>query len=104
MELEQELEVEEAEEDLQKAEDLLDSAMESAMDEFRSFERELERMEREELGGLVETAEKARKMGKMMEKAASVASKRYVEAALNSATASMKSAWRGISSPKVHPS
>ncbi|XP_054778992.1 uncharacterized protein LOC129286914 [Prosopis cineraria] len=104
MELEQEKEEEEAEDALQKAEDYLDSVMESAMDEFRSFELELERLEKSELDSLVHTAESARKMGRLMEKAASVASKRYIEAALNSATASMKSAWKGLSSGKVHPS
>ncbi|XP_028775490.1 uncharacterized protein LOC114732369 [Neltuma alba] len=104
MELEQEKEEEEAEDALQKAEDYLDSVMESAMDEFRSFELELERMEKSELDSLVQTAESARKMGRLMEKAASVASKRYIEAALSSATSSMKSAWKGLSSGKVHPS
>ncbi|KAI9070968.1 hypothetical protein K1719_047070 [Acacia pycnantha] len=104
MELEAEKEEEEAEDALQKAEDYLDSVMESAMDEFRSFELELEKMEKSELDSLVHTAESARKMGRSMEKAASVASKRYIEAALSSATASMKSAWKGLSSGKVHPS
>lgn len=104
IELEHDQEVEEAEEAMDRAEEYLDSVMESAMDEFRSFEQELERMEREELDSLVETAEKARKMGRLMEKSASVASKKYIEAALNSATASMKSAWKGLSSGKVHPS
>lgn len=104
MEHEAEREEEEAEDALQKAEEHLDSMMESAMDEFRSFELELEKIEKSELNSLVNTAESARKMGRLMEKAASVASKRYIEAALNSATSSMKSAWKGISSGKVHPS
>lgn len=103
-ELEQEKEVEEAEVEMQQAEDYLDSVMESAMDEFRRFEEEFEMMSKAEMESLVETAESARKMGGLMEKAASIASKRYIEAALNSATASMKSAWKGISSGKVHPS
>ncbi|KAF5733313.1 hypothetical protein HS088_TW17G00855 [Tripterygium wilfordii] len=103
MELEQENEVEAAEIELAEAEDELDSSMERAMDEFRRFEEEMERMAEEELSRLEETAERARKMGKLTENAASVASKRYIEAALNSATASMKSAWKGISSNKVHP-
>ncbi|KAL5787438.1 hypothetical protein ACOSP7_004387 [Xanthoceras sorbifolium] len=104
MELEHENEVQEAETDMKQAEEYLDSVMESAMDEFRRFEEEMERMSKKEMEGLVETAEKARKMGKSMEKAATVASKRYIEAAMNSATASMKSAWKGISSNRVHPS
>lgn len=104
MELEQEKEVKEAEVAVQQAEDYLDSAMESAMDEFRRFEEEMERMEKAELESLEKTADGARKMGNLMEKAATIASKRYIEAALNSATASMKSAWKGLSSNKIHPS
>ncbi|KAF5448611.1 hypothetical protein F2P56_029123 [Juglans regia] len=104
MELEEQKEVEEAETAAQRTEDYIDSVMESAMDEFRLFEEELERMSMAELKSLVDTAESARNMGNLMEKAASVASTRYLEAALNSATASMKSAWRGLSSKKVHPS
>ncbi|XP_041014750.1 uncharacterized protein LOC121257673 [Juglans microcarpa x Juglans regia] len=104
MEQEQQKEVEEAETELQQAEDYLDSVLESAMDEFRRFEAELESRSKAEMKSLVETGENARKMGNLMEKAATVASKRYMEAALNSATASMKSAWKGLSSKKVHPS
>ncbi|XWS62524.1 hypothetical protein CRYUN_Cryun06bG0018800 [Craigia yunnanensis] len=104
MELEQEKEVKEAEITMHQAEDYLDSVMESAMDEFRRFEEEMERMSKAELNALEETAEKARKMGKLMEKAATIASKKYIEAAVNSATASMKSAWKGLSSKKIHPS
>lgn len=104
MELEQRKEVEEAEAAMQQAERYLDSAMESAMDEFRCFEEELESLSKAELNSLEETAERARKMGNTMEKTAAVASKRYMEAAMNSATASMKSAWKGIASKKVHPS
>ncbi|XP_057736794.1 uncharacterized protein LOC130954076 [Arachis stenosperma] len=103
-ELEQQTEVEEAEVSMQEAEDYLDSVMECAMDEFRLFEEEFESMSKAEMESLVNTAESARKMGNLMEKAASIASKKYIEAALNSATASMKSAWKGISSGKVHPS
>lgn len=104
MELQHQNEIEEAELSMQQAEDYLESVMESAMDEFRRFEEEMENMSIAEVKSLEETAESARKMGKVMEKAATIASKRYVEAALNSATASMKSAWKGLSSNKVHPS
>ncbi|KAJ8768260.1 hypothetical protein K2173_021200 [Erythroxylum novogranatense] len=104
MELEHEKEVKEAEVAAQEAEDYLDSVMEGAMDEFRRFEQEMERLEKAELHSLEHTAEGARNMGKLMEKAATIASKRYMEAALSSATASMKSAWKGLSSNKVHPS
>lgn len=103
-ELEQETELEETEHAMQEAEEHLDSVMESAMDEFRRFEQEMERISRDEVESLVQTAEKARKMGNLMEKSAAIASKKYMEAALNSATSSMKSAWKGISSGKVHPS
>ncbi|KAI5448559.1 hypothetical protein KIW84_015825 [Lathyrus oleraceus] len=99
-ELEQETELEETEHAMQEAEEHLDSVMESAMDEFRRFEEEMERISRDEVESLVQTAEKARKMGNLMEKSAAIASKKYMEAALNSATSSMKSAWKGISSGK----
>ncbi|CAL8998062.1 unnamed protein product, partial [Prunus brigantina] len=100
VELEQQQEVEAAEVAMQEAEDYMDSVMESAMDEFRRFEEEMEAISKAELDSLVATAESARKMGKFMENAATIASKRYIEAALNSATASMKSAWKGISTSK----
>ncbi|CAK7323358.1 unnamed protein product [Dovyalis caffra] len=104
MVLEQEEEVKEAEVAMEQAEDYLDSVMESAMDEFRRFELEMESMARKELESLERTADSARNMGNLMEKAATIASKKYMEAALNSATASMKTAWKGLSSKKVHPS
>uniref|UniRef100_A0A5B6ZIQ0 Maternal effect embryo arrest 9 n=1 Tax=Davidia involucrata TaxID=16924 RepID=A0A5B6ZIQ0_DAVIN len=105
-ELEQEKEVEEAENSMREAEDYLDSVMETAMDEFRRFEEELDGKSKAEMQDLVQVAESARKMGKSMENAANVASNKYVEAALNSATASMKTARKGLSSNsnKVHPS
>ncbi|GMJ05652.1 maternal effect embryo arrest 9 [Hibiscus trionum] len=104
MELEQEKQVKEIETSMQQAEDYLDSVMEEAMDEFRRFEEEMEDMCKAELKGLKDTAVKARKMGNLMEKAATVASKKYMQAALNSASATAKSAWKGLSSKKVHPS
>ncbi|CAL5438844.1 unnamed protein product [Camellia sinensis] len=102
MELEHENEVEQAEESMKEAEDELDSAMESAMEEFRLFEEEMEREAKAELQGLVRIGESAWKMGKSMEKAASIASRKYVEAAMNSASASMKSAWKGLSSSNTN--
>ncbi|EXC32996.1 hypothetical protein L484_014776 [Morus notabilis] len=104
MELHLQQEAEDAEFGLQEAEDELNSAMEAAMEEFRLFEEEMERMEKAELNSLEATAESERRMGKLMEKAATVASKRYIEAAMNSAAAAMRSAWKGISSNRVHPS
>ncbi|CAL1385518.1 unnamed protein product [Linum trigynum] len=103
LELEHEQEVDSAESEMEAAEDELESAMEAAMEEFRRFEEEMEGMAKAELEGLERTGEKARRMGKVMEKAASAASKRYVEAAVNSATATMRSAWKGVSKQKVHP-
>ncbi|KAL4281985.1 hypothetical protein GQ457_03G001130 [Hibiscus cannabinus] len=104
MELEHEGHVKQAEITMQEAEDYLDSVMESAMDEFRRFEEEMEGGSKGELDGLEDAAEKARKMGNLMEKGATIASKLYVEAAMNSATAAMKSAFKGLSTKKVHPS
>ncbi|KAA0039061.1 uncharacterized protein E6C27_scaffold84G001570 [Cucumis melo var. makuwa] len=104
IELQHQNEFQDAEIAMQQAEDYLDSVMEDAMDEFRRFEEEFDRMAEAELQQLLDKSEKARKMGSLMEKAASVASKRYMEAAMNSATASMRSAWKAISSNKVHPS
>ncbi|GMQ01747.1 hypothetical protein CsSME_00048282 [Camellia sinensis var. sinensis] len=63
MELEHENEVEQAEESMKEAEDELDSAM----------EKEMEREAKAELQGLVRIGESAWKMGKSMEKAASIA-------------------------------
>ncbi|KAJ6741417.1 MATERNAL EFFECT EMBRYO ARREST 9 [Salix viminalis] len=101
MECEQVKEVKQAEVAMQQAEDYLDSVMEDAMDEFTRFEVELERMARNELGDLEKTAESARNMGNLMEKAAAIASTKYMEAALNSATASMKTASKGLSTKKT---
>ncbi|GMH06739.1 hypothetical protein Nepgr_008579 [Nepenthes gracilis] len=106
MKLECAKEEEGAGDSMREAEEELKSAMESAMEEFRLFEEEMNRTAKAELRSLVQMGEVARKMGKSMEKAASIASKKYVEAALASATASMRSAWKRLSSSnfKVHPS
>ncbi|CAL0299242.1 unnamed protein product [Lupinus luteus] len=53
---------------MQQVEDYLDSIMESAMDEFRLFEQEFNMMSKTEMESLVESAESARKRGKLMEK------------------------------------
>lgn len=104
MELECNREEESAEEAMEEAEAELNSAMESAMEEFTRFEQELETEAMAEYYSLLNLGEASRRMGKTMETAAYVASKKYIEGALNSATNSMKSAWKGISSHKVHPS
>ncbi|KAI3774510.1 hypothetical protein L1987_49068 [Smallanthus sonchifolius] len=106
MELDLENEVTEAEDSMKAAEEELNSAMEEAMEEFRKFEEEMERESNKELQGLLSIGESARRLGKTMEKAANIASNKYIEAALNSATASMRSAMKKVSakSKKVHPS
>ncbi|KAL3814477.1 hypothetical protein ACJIZ3_015745 [Penstemon smallii] len=106
LELENENEYQTAESEMKEAEEYLDSAMDRAMDEFRRFEEEMNSVCEAEHDSLVSVAESARKMGKNLEKLADFASKKYIEAAVNSATASMKSAVKAISnnSKKVHPS
>ncbi|KAF5179429.1 maternal effect embryo arrest [Thalictrum thalictroides] len=107
MEADLEKEVQEAEMSMKDAEDYLDSVMESAMEEFRWFEHELDTTAKAELESLVRAGENAKMMGKSMENAATIAAKKYMEAALHSATTSMKSAWKkGLSSKtsKIHPS
>ncbi|KAK4751900.1 hypothetical protein SAY87_020698 [Trapa incisa] len=91
--LEEELEADAA---LEETEATLDSAMEMAMEEFQRFEEDADRISKEEYNKLVETGERARTMGNLMEKTASVASKKYVEAAINSATASTRAAVKGF--------
>ncbi|CAI9786180.1 unnamed protein product [Fraxinus pennsylvanica] len=105
VELEQEKEVKESENYMNEAEGYLDSVMESAMEEFRLFEEEMNRVSKVEYQSLVNVAEGARKMGSSLEKVATFAANKYIEAAVNSATASMKSAIKAISSnaKKVHP-
>ncbi|KAF8404109.1 hypothetical protein HHK36_008989 [Tetracentron sinense] len=97
MELEHENAIEEAKNSMREAEDYLNSIMDSAMDDFRRFEEELESRSKAELQSLVKVAETAKKMGNSMEKAATIASKKYMEAAVHSATVSMKSARKGLS-------
>ncbi|KAI4296250.1 hypothetical protein L6164_036223 [Bauhinia variegata] len=93
MELEQPKDMEVAEDATQQPEDYLDTVMESAMDEFRRFEEELEKISRPEMNSLVETAETT-----------SIVAENHIEVALNSASASVKPAWKGLASGKVHPS
>ncbi|XP_074295734.1 uncharacterized protein LOC141623530 [Silene latifolia] len=118
MELECQAEADAAETAMQEAEDELNSALDSAMDEFQCQEAEddlmvkqavaeclsFEKQAMAEYNALLTTAEASRKMGKSMEKAATAASNKYIQAALNSATNSMRSASKAISSRRVHPS
>ncbi|KAI4367105.1 hypothetical protein MLD38_022877 [Melastoma candidum] len=100
-------ELDAAEAEAEEAETVIaKSAMEEAMDEFRRFEEEMDRMAREELGELVENGERAWRIGVLMDKAATAAAKKYMDGAVGYATASMRSAWKslGAANKKVHPS
>ncbi|KAA3463319.1 Maternal effect embryo arrest 9 [Gossypium australe] len=66
------MEEKEAEKAMQEGEDYLHSVMETAMDEFRKFEDEMERM----LMAENSLQKKAKRMGNSMEKAANFASKK----------------------------
>ncbi|KAH7865742.1 hypothetical protein Vadar_010611 [Vaccinium darrowii] len=93
--------------ELQKAEDYLDSCLENAMEEFQRFEDELDREVRDELRGLDRVAEYVWEMGKSMEKEVTAASNKYVEEAVKSAGGSVESGSKGNSSSssnKFHPS
>ncbi|KAL4572252.1 hypothetical protein LXL04_019022 [Taraxacum kok-saghyz] len=68
MELEHETEVAEAEDSIKEAEDYLESAMESAMEEFRRFEEEMEAESNKELQGLLSIGEAARERGDVEKK------------------------------------
>ncbi|XP_068641291.1 uncharacterized protein [Aristolochia californica] len=98
--------VDDAEISLKDAEEYLESLLESSMEDFRELEKEAEQESKAELDGLVRDASAVKKMGEMIGKAASTYSNKYIEAALSSATASMKSARKRLSltPPKVHPS
>lgn len=74
------------------------------MEEYRRTLEEMERMEAAELRELEEKAETARRTGNLMEKAATIAAKRHIAAAMGSAAASMRSAWKAAAGNKVHPS
>ncbi|XP_068636798.1 uncharacterized protein [Aristolochia californica] len=92
--------VDEAELSQKEAEEYLNSRLESSMEDFRELEKDAEQ------DGLVRDSNAVKKMGEMIGKAASSYSDKYIEAALSSATATMKSARKGLSMtpPKVHPS
>ncbi|KAK9167615.1 hypothetical protein Scep_002806 [Stephania cephalantha] len=100
-------EIEQSQMSMKEAEDYLDSVMANAMDEYRRFEEESDRTAEIELGKLNRTADGVFRVGRSVERAASMVSKKYFEAAVTSAMASVKSAKKGLSSAaskKVHPS
>lgn len=86
---------------LKEAEDYLDSIMEAAMAEFQQSYDAAEKSSKEEISSLVHTADAARKMGQSLGAAAAGASEKYMDAALSSAVATMKSAF---ATSKIHPS
>lgn len=104
-ELDQENELAQSESYTKESEEYLDSAMEEAMAEFYRFEEEMDTLCKSEYSSLINVAESARKLGKNLEKVADFAATKYIEAAVGSATASMKSAAKAISnnSKKIHP-
>ncbi|XP_058097191.1 uncharacterized protein LOC131242515 [Magnolia sinica] len=106
MEAEGQKEVQEAEISMREAEDYLNSLMDTAMDDFERFSKELDRSSKAELSGLTRAADAVKKSGDLLGNSMTVASKKYMDAALLAATASMKTAWNGFSntSSKVHPS
>ncbi|KZV22726.1 hypothetical protein F511_05358 [Dorcoceras hygrometricum] len=104
-ELDHQDELAQSESHIKESEEYLDSAMEDAMAEFRLFEEEMDKLCQSEYSSLIHVAETARKLGKNLEKAADFAATKYVEAAVGSAVASMKSAAKAISNNrnKIHP-
>ena len=103
MESELQKEAEDAVNAMAEAEAELEAAMDDAMEEFRRFEEETEREAMAEYRSLMGLGDASWKMGQIWEKSATGASNKYIEAALNSANNSMKSAAKGISNAKVHP-
>ncbi|KAK9096026.1 hypothetical protein Sjap_021523 [Stephania japonica] len=100
-------EIEQSQMSIKEAEDYLDSVMATAMDEYRRFEEDSDRTAEIELARLNWTADGIKRVGRSVDRAASMLSKKYIEAAVSSAMASVKSAKKGISSAaskKVHPS
>uniref|UniRef100_A0A7C9CDG0 Uncharacterized protein n=2 Tax=Opuntia streptacantha TaxID=393608 RepID=A0A7C9CDG0_OPUST len=104
MESELQKEEEDALNAMAEAEAELEAAMDDAMEDFRRFEEEREIEAMAEYRSLRGVGDAAGKMGQMWEKSATAASEKYIQAALNSANNSMKSASKGLSNAKVHPS
>lgn len=86
---------------LKEAEDYLDSIMEAAMAEFWNSYDATEKASKEELSNLVHAADATWKMGQSLGAAVAGASEKYLDAAVPSAMATMKSAF---ATSKVHPS
>ncbi|CAA0831281.1 Unknown protein [Striga hermonthica] len=101
LELDAENEPKKAHDKVKDSEEYLDSMMDNAKVEFCQFEEEMDQAAEAMHDNFV-----TRKLGKNLEKAATFASKRYIEAAVYFPTASMRSAVRAIlsNSNNVHSS
>ncbi|KAH7678919.1 hypothetical protein IHE45_06G025400 [Dioscorea alata] len=84
-----------------KVENQLNALMDEAMEEYYKCCEEAERCCQEEMSALLDAAERAKKLGQSLSSAASILSKKYIDAARSSAVATMKSAFSSVS--KVHP-
>lgn len=111
MEVSANMEAEDAEIAMRGAEDYLNSLMNSAMDDFESFNKEMNRESKAEMEKFVRTAEATKKAGESLGNAMTIGAKKYIDAALLSATASMKKTSAGMGwggglskTSKVHPS
>eukprot|EP00268_Persea_americana_P031782 TRINITY_DN3106_c3_g1_i1.p1 TRINITY_DN3106_c3_g1~~TRINITY_DN3106_c3_g1_i1.p1 ORF type:complete len:174 (+),score=49.91 TRINITY_DN3106_c3_g1_i1:116-637(+) len=106
------VEYEGAEISMREAEDYLNSLMNSAMEEFENSNKELNQKSEAELQKLVSTAEATKKVSESTGNAMAIGAKKYLDAALLSATASMKKTSAGVGwgggglskNSKVHPS
>eukprot|EP00262_Sarcandra_glabra_P005157 TRINITY_DN16482_c0_g1_i1.p1 TRINITY_DN16482_c0_g1~~TRINITY_DN16482_c0_g1_i1.p1 ORF type:complete len:150 (-),score=30.29 TRINITY_DN16482_c0_g1_i1:135-584(-) len=98
--------VEESEIAMKEADEYLNLLMLNSMEDFEAFHSEIEKSSKAELESLVHAAKNVNKVGDAIGTVVTTASKKYMDAALSSATGSMKSAWKGFSSnpSKVHPS
>lgn len=106
------VEYEDAQISMREAENYLDSFMNSAMKEFENSNKELNQKSEAELQKLVSTAEATKKVGESIGHAMTIGAKKYMDAALLAATASMKKTSAGLGwgggglskTSKVHPS
>lgn len=93
---------------MKEAEAYLVSLMDASEAELLAFGKTAAKNTESEMQSLIGEAKLVNKVGKLMSKAADVYSNNYIDAALVSATASMKRAWSGFSGSssrsKVFPS
>ena len=90
---------------MKEAEGYLNSLLDAAMGDFNRSYDEIERSSEKELRGLVGSADAAQRMGQAVVSAAGGASEKYMDGALGSAMATVKSAFAAAAKiNKVHPS